>query len=46
MAWRFVKLVWKDADPNRNLDALDVEESELVFPVELSRRNPGVFVNQ
>src|SRR6266550_2203239 len=31
-----------DWPPNRNLDALDVEESELVFPVELSRRNPGV----
>src|SRR5256885_3476398 len=39
---RFVKLVRKDAHPNRDLHALDIEEPELVLPVEASRRNPGI----
>src|SRR6266571_3307584 len=31
-----------EVSPNRDLHALDVEESELVLPVEASRRNPGI----
>jgi hypothetical protein len=37
-----IELVRKDAHGYRDGDALRVEEAELVFPIETSRRNPCV----
>jgi hypothetical protein len=39
---RWTDLVWKDADGNRNRDALDAQIRELVLPVETSPRQRGV----
>ena len=37
-----IELVRKDAHGNRDGDVLDVEEGELVFPIETRRRNRRV----
>src|SRR5205807_7590589 len=39
---RLIELSREDAHGGRNRDALDVEEAELVLPVETTRGNPGV----
>src|SRR5438128_12549069 len=39
---RLIKLSREDAHGSRNRDALDVEEAELVLPVEPARGNPCI----